>query len=81
MALNLPEIRNELNMREMSIDATPDGEYALRILKAYRMRCNEKWIVEGFKENEKLIYDVMNDAQDKRAIELDKAIAKLGGAE
>ena len=81
MALNLPEIGNKISMRELNIDATPDGGYALRILKAYRMRCNEKWIVEGFKENEKLIYDVMNDAQDKRAIELDKAIAKLGGAE
>ena len=77
MALNLPEIRNELNMREMSIDATPDGGYALRILRTYRMRCNEKWIVKGISDNEKLIYDAMNDAQDKRAIELDKAIAKL----
>jgi hypothetical protein len=76
--MELPKIRNEMNLREMSVDATPDGGYALRILRAYRMRCNEKWIVEGFKENEKLIYDVMNDAQDKRAIELDKAIAKLG---
>jgi hypothetical protein len=79
MALNLPEIENKIIMREQHIDATPDGGYALRILKVYRMRCNEKWIVKGIPDNEKRIYDAMNDAQDERAIELDKAIAKLGG--
>jgi hypothetical protein len=78
MKLDLPEIGNKISMRELNIDATPDGGYALRILKTYRMRCNEKWIVKGISDNEKLIYDAMNDAQDKRAIELDKAIAKLG---
>jgi hypothetical protein len=77
MILDLPEIRNELNPREVHIDGTPDGGYALRILEYYRLRCNEKWVVEGFKENEKLIYDLMNETQDKRAIELDQAIAKL----
>jgi len=77
--MDLPKIRDEMDMKEMHIDGRPDGGYALRILKAYRKRCNEKWIVEGkFAEGGgKQIYDAMNEHQDLRAKELDKAIKIL----
>jgi hypothetical protein len=73
----LPKIRNTIDPKDVHIDGTPNGGYALRILEYYRLRCNEKWIVEGLTETEKSIYDVMNETQDKRAEELDKAISKL----
>lgn len=72
--MQLPEIRNRVDIRH--VDGTPDG-YAIRILKAYRLRCNEKWVVEGINDNSKLIYDAMNEHQDLRAKELDRAIAIL----
>jgi len=72
--MQLPEIRNRVDIRH--VDGTPEG-YALRILKAYRRRCNEKWVVEGMTDNAKLIYDAMNEHQDLRAKELDRAIAIL----
>jgi hypothetical protein len=75
--MELPKIRDEVNSRNWIIDGTPNGEYALRILKAYRARCNEKWIVEGCDEGTKRIYDAMNEHQDLRAKELDKAILIL----
>lgn len=75
--IDLPPIRNEINPLDVHIDGTPDGNYAVRILEYYRLRCNEKWIVTGVPENKRLIYDAMNDTQDKRAVELDKAIVKL----
>lgn len=77
--MDLPKIRDDMDMKEMHIDGTPDGNYALRILQAYRRRCNGKWIVEGkFAEtNAKLLYDAMNEHQDLRAKELDKAIEIL----
>lgn len=77
MIENLPKIRNEIDPRNIIINGTPDGGYAVRILQYYRLRCNEKWIVEGVPENERAFYDTMNETQDKRAKELDEAIAKL----
>ena len=59
------------------IDGTPDDNYVLRILLAYRKNCNCKWEVTGFTDNEKLIYDAMNDHQDQRAKLLDDAIEIL----
>lgn len=61
------------------IDATPDGNYALRILRYYRATCDEKWEVHGLSEDERRIYDLMNEHQDQRAEELDEAIAVLEG--
>jgi hypothetical protein len=77
--MDLPKVRDDMDMKEMHIDGTPDGKYALRILLAYRRRCDGKWIVEGkFAETgAKQIYDAMNEHQDLRAVELDKAIAIL----
>jgi hypothetical protein len=77
MIENLPKIQNEIDPRNIIINATPDGRYAVRILEYYRLRCNEKWIVTGVPENERAFYDAMNETQDKRAKELGKAIAML----
>lgn len=76
--IDLPKIRDEINMKNLFINGTPDGNYALRILQTYRERCNEKWILEGnFSEGTKRLYEAMNEHQDLRAKELDEAIKKL----
>jgi hypothetical protein len=72
----LPQVRDQIDARNLHIDGTPDGNYALRILRFYRLRCNEKWIVEG-DDKAKILYDTMNEHQDLRAVELDKAISIL----
>lgn len=77
----LPEITHRERMSEVLVDATPDGGYALRILRAFRRRCDCRWAVEGLPENERLIWDAMNEAQERRAEELDAAIRILGGEE
>jgi hypothetical protein len=59
------------------VNATPDGKYALRILESYRHNASTKWIVEGLSDGEKILYNHMNEDQDKRVEELDKAIAIL----
>jgi|GEM_PF-5429136 hypothetical protein len=71
---DFPKIRDVVDYKH--IDGTPDGRYALRILKAYRAACNMKWIIEGDTEA-KALYDAMNEHQDQRAKELDKAIEIL----
>jgi len=60
------------------IDATPDENYPLRILKAYRKDCDFIWSSSSseIKEDSPLI-KAMNDAQHKRAEVLDKAIRIL----
>ncbi|KKN91139.1 hypothetical protein LCGC14_0220040 [marine sediment metagenome] len=60
----------------LHVDATPDDEYPLRILRAYRENCNVRWEVSG--DIDSLPYDVMNEACEQRAKILDKAIIKLG---
>ena len=55
------------------IDATPDEEYPLRILTTHRANCNSKWIAEP----SNIVYDKMNEDQDKRAEILDRAIEVL----
>jgi len=61
------------------IDATPDENYPIRILEAYRERCNYKWSTTsgGVDEGGNTLMKSMNDAQDKRAEILDKAIVKI----
>ena len=56
------------------IDGTPDENYVLRILKAYRENCDCKW--SGNVDN--LVIEAMNNHQDQRAELLDKAIRILG---
>jgi len=64
-------------VQPMHIDATPDGNYALRILKHYREHCNSKWTedLNGTVTNPLLVE--MNKTQDLRAAELDEAIRLL----
>ena len=56
------------------VDGTPDDEYPLRILKAYRENCNCKWVITN---NESVFVKIMNEACDKRVKILDRAITIL----
>ncbi len=55
------------------IDATPNEDYPLRILRTYRENCNCMWA----SELDHPLIKAMNEAQNKRAEVLDKAIKKL----
>ena len=55
------------------VNATPDEEYVLRILKVYRENCNCKW----FSNLDNKLIEGMNKIQDQRAKLLDKAIKIL----
>lgn len=59
------------------VDATPDGGYAIRILEAYRKRCDCLWFTSGLTTARTAVYMRMNEDQCKRADELDRAIARL----
>ncbi|MCK4624026.1 MAG: hypothetical protein KAV00_01855 [Phycisphaerae bacterium] len=61
----------------LHVDGTPNAGYPLRILEAYRARCDCKWEVEGLDDDIKLVYGMMNEHQDQRAAILDDAIATL----
>lgn len=58
------------------VDATPDEDYPLRILKAYRQNSNITAASSSDGKTTPLL-DAMNKDQEKRAAILDKAIAKL----
>jgi hypothetical protein len=73
----LPELNRSLNSKDFHIDATPDGKYAIRILKCYLERARCKFKVEGMEDNEVKLFDFMNECQDKRVVELEKAIRML----
>ncbi len=62
----------------MHIDCTPDDDYPLRILRVYRQHCDCQWAedTEG-RETENPLLKMMNEANDKRARILNKAITKL----
>jgi len=66
----LPKITQEPLIH---VDATPDDGYVLRILRAHRHNCDCKWVGTG----SNALIDVMNEACDKRAKLLDKAISIL----
>lgn len=57
----------------LHIDATPNEDYVLRILQAYRKNCDCRWA--SFKPN--ALIDMMNEHCDQRAALLDKAIAAI----
>jgi len=59
------------------IDATPDEDYALRILRAYRENCNVMWSVSSDKDLENPLFEMMNQHNIDRAKILDKAIELL----
>jgi hypothetical protein len=75
--MDLPEIRNVIDPKNYHVDGTPDGQYALRILRFYRQLCDTKWVVEGISDGSEHLYTLMNTHQDQRAIELDEAIRIL----
>ena len=62
----------------LHVDATPNEGLALRILRAYRANCDCFYEVGGVTDNSKLLWDMVNEMQRKRAKLLDEAIAKLG---
>ena len=61
------------------IDATPDNNYPLRILRAYRERCNTFWSdsSDPNREPDNPLCKAMNEHQRQRAIILNKAIKIL----
>ena len=76
--MKLPELTQQPILH---IDGTPDEDYAVRILRAYREECNCRWAdtTEGT-ETENPILKMMNEHCEKRAEFLDKAIAILEDA-
>lgn len=76
MEIDGDRLVNEVAIK--NVDATPDGGYALRILQAYRQECDARWAdATSGEPPTNLLLIAMNDAQDKRAAELDRAIAWL----
>ena len=63
---------------KLYVDATPDKEYPLRILKAYRQDCDCKWAsdTDGTLPDNPIL-KMMNEHNDQRAKYLDKAIRIL----
>lgn len=66
----LPEVTQDALLW---IDATPNEDYPLRILRAYRQNCDCRWVSD---EPSKLV-NLMNEDAQKRANLLDRAIAIL----
>lgn len=69
--MELPEITQQPIIH---IDGTPNEDYVLRILRAYRQNCDCRWVVIS---GESPLIDFMNECQDKRAKLLDEAIKVL----
>lgn len=64
----------DLNRQPLThVDATPDGNYALRILQAFRDNCGCKWV----SNTDNPLVSAMNKLQEERAKELDIAINLL----
>jgi hypothetical protein len=63
------------------VDGTPNADYPLRILKAYRENCNCKWSNTRYPDLETIdpLLHVMNQHQEERARILDQAIQILEG--
>lgn len=65
--------KNPLTREEMLwVDATPDADYPLRILRAYLRNTTLRTISEP-----PLLGEIMNKAQDERAVILQDAIDRL----
>lgn len=85
--LKIPESTQEditilgekLNRKQeiLFIDATPDEEYPLRILEAYRANCDTKWVTDTDGNCSNPMFQQMNEDQNKRAELLNDAIKKL----
>lgn len=68
--MTLPEISQQPIIH---VDATPDENYPLRILRAYRENCNCEWV----SDTDNPLIDQMNKHCRQRAVILDAAIAVL----
>jgi len=61
------------------VDGTPDDDYPLRILQAYRQECDCKWTdTSDGTDTENPLLKMMNAHCEQRAEILDEAIKKLG---
>ena len=73
--MNLPKLTQEPIIH---VDATPDDDYPLRILKAYRENCNVRWSdTPDGGDSSKWLFKQMNKDCEKRAEILDRAIVIL----
>ena len=61
----------------LHIDSTPDENYALRILQAYRVNCDTRFATSADGSCDNPLYKMMNEYQEQRAKLLDKAIEIL----
>jgi hypothetical protein len=76
--MTFPPTTIDVRDLEHIIDKTPDGYYAIRILKCFMERDTCKFFLEGdFADGERALYQRMNDDCDKRVKELDVAIQVL----
>jgi len=73
--MKLPELTQQPILH---IDGTPDEDYPLRILRAYRQECDCKW-AENTDDSEPTnpLLIMMNKHCEQRAEILDRAIEKL----
>ncbi len=73
--MELPELTKQ---PILFVDGTPDEEYPLRILRAYREQCDCRWAdtTDG-SDAESPLLKLMNEHCEQRAKVLDKAIALL----
>ena len=59
------------------VDATPDKQYPLRILRAYRENCNSKIATSSDGSCDNPLFQYMNECSEERAKILDEAIQIL----
>jgi len=73
--MKLPELTQQ---PVLHIDGTPNEDYPLRILRAYRQQCDCRWVenTDGSEPTNPLLI-MMNEHCEQRAEILDRAIEKL----
>jgi hypothetical protein len=68
---------NSINSKDFHIDVTPDGKYAVRILKCYLERARIQFKSYDNEKESAAVIDFMNECQNKRVKELEEAIKIL----
>lgn len=66
-----------VDSKEFHINATPDGKYAVRILKCYLERACIQFKTYGSDKESVEVVRFMNECQNKRVKELEEAIKIL----
>jgi len=74
---NIQVMENLTQQSIIHVDGTPDENYVLRILQAYRENCNCKWATGTDGSCDNPMFQLMNEHQDQRAELLDQAISEL----